>query len=47
MTALQHTQQSAERFKCTYLDSTNGQKLLILVVEVGNGWKKVNRRATL
>jgi hypothetical protein len=35
MTALQKTQQEAERFRCRYLHPTNGQKQLTLVVELG------------
>jgi hypothetical protein len=35
MTAFQKTQQAAERVRCRYLHPTNGQKLLIPVVELG------------
>jgi hypothetical protein len=37
MTALQKTQQAAERVRCRYLHPTNGQKLLNPVVELGKG----------
>jgi hypothetical protein len=47
MTTLQKTQQAAERVRCRYLHPTNGQKLLIPVVELGESWKKLRRRATL
>ena len=35
MTALQKTQQAAERVRCRYLHPTNGQKQLTPVVELG------------
>jgi hypothetical protein len=35
ITALWKTQQAAERVRCSYLHPTNGQKLLIPVVELG------------
>jgi hypothetical protein len=38
---------AAERVRCRYLHPTNGQKLLPPVVELGNSWKKLSRRATL
>jgi hypothetical protein len=48
MTALQKTQQIAERVRCRYLHPTSGQKLLTPVVELGKSWKKLRRRrATL
>jgi len=47
MTALQKTQQAAERVRCRYLHPTNGQKLLTPVVELGKSWKKLKRRITL
>jgi hypothetical protein len=47
MTALQKTQQAAERVRCRYLHPTNGQKLLIPVVELGESWEKLRRRAAL
>jgi hypothetical protein len=47
MTALQKTQQAAERIRCRYLHSTNGQKLLTPVVELRKGRKKLRRRETL
>jgi hypothetical protein len=47
MTALQNTQQAAERVRCRYLYPTNRQKLLIPVVELGKSWKKLRRRVTL
>jgi hypothetical protein len=40
-------QLAAERFRCRYLHSTNGQKLLNPVVELGKSWKKLRRRANL
>jgi hypothetical protein len=42
MTALQNTQQAAERVRCRYLHPTNGQKQLTPVVELG---KATRRRA--
>jgi len=47
MTALQRTQQAAERVTCRYLHPTNGQKLLTPVNELEKSWKKLRRRATL
>jgi hypothetical protein len=47
MTALQKTQQAAERVRCRYLHPINGQKLLTPVVELGKSWKKLRRRTTL
>jgi hypothetical protein len=47
MTALGKTQQAAERVRCRYLYSTNGQKLLTPGVELEESWKKLRRRATL
>jgi hypothetical protein len=35
MTALQKSQQVAERIRCSYLHPTNGQKQLTSVVELG------------
>jgi hypothetical protein len=35
MTAVRKTQQTAERVRCRYLHSTNGQKQLTPVVELG------------
>jgi hypothetical protein len=35
MTALQKTQEAAERVRCRYLYPTNGQKKLTPVVELG------------
>jgi hypothetical protein len=35
MTAIQKTQQAAERVRCRYLHPTNGQQQLIPVVELG------------
>jgi hypothetical protein len=37
----------AERVRYRYLHSTNGQELLITVVELGKSWKKLRKRATL
>jgi hypothetical protein len=37
MTALQKTQQAAERDRCRYLHPTNEQKQLTPVVELGKG----------
>jgi len=45
MTALQKTQQAAERVRCRYLHPVNEQKLLSPVVELWKSWKKL-RRAT-
>jgi hypothetical protein len=47
MTILGKTQQAAERVRCKYLYSNNGQKLLTPVSALGKGWKKFRRRATL
>jgi hypothetical protein len=47
MNSLRKIQQAAERVRCRYLYPTNGQKLLILVVELGKSWKKLRRRVTL
>ena len=41
MTALQKTQQVAERVRCRYLHPTNGPKLVTPVVELGKSWKKL------
>jgi hypothetical protein len=40
-------QKAAERVRYKYLYTTNGQKLVSTVVELGKGWKKLSRRATL
>jgi hypothetical protein len=37
MIALQKTQKAADRIRCRYLHQTNGQKLLIPVLELGKG----------
>jgi hypothetical protein len=47
ITALQKMQQTPERVRCRYLHPTNGQKLLILVVELEKGKRKLRRRVTL
>jgi hypothetical protein len=47
MTTLWKTQQAAERVRCRYLHPMNGQKLLILVVELRESQKKLWRRMTL
>jgi hypothetical protein len=47
MTALQKTQQLAERIRCRYIYSTNGQKLVTPVVELGKSWKKLRKRMIL
>jgi hypothetical protein len=47
MTALQKAQQTVERTRCRYLQPTNVQKLVNPMVELGNSWKKLRRRATL
>jgi hypothetical protein len=47
MTALQKTQQEAEKVRCRYFHPTNEQKLLTPVVESEKSWKKLRRRATL
>jgi hypothetical protein len=46
MTALQKTQQAAERIRCRYLHLIKGQKLLTPVGE-GKSWKKLRRRVML
>ena len=46
-TALQKTQQAAERARCRYLHPTNEQELLTHVIKLGKSWKKLRRRATL
>jgi hypothetical protein len=38
--ALQKTQQAAERVRCSYLHPTNGQKQLTSVVELGNAERR-------
>jgi hypothetical protein len=43
----QKSQQAAEGIRDRYLYTTNGQKVLIPVVELRKGWKKLRRRATL
>jgi hypothetical protein len=45
--SLRKTQQASERVKCRYLHTTNGQKLLTPVLELGKSWKKLKRRVTL
>lgn len=45
--SLQKTQQAAEGVRCRYLHPANEQKLLTPVVELGESWKKLKRRATL
>jgi hypothetical protein len=47
MTVLWKIQQTAERVRCRYFHPSNGQKQLTPVVELGKGWKKLRRRATL
>jgi hypothetical protein len=47
MTALQKTQQTAEKVRCRYLHPTNGWKLLTPLVELVKSWKKLRRRVTL
>jgi hypothetical protein len=47
MTALQKTQKAAERVRCRYLHSINGQNLLTPVVELEESWKKLRKRASL
>jgi hypothetical protein len=46
MAALREAHQAAERVKCRYLYTTNGQKPETPVVELGKGWKKLRRRMT-
>ena len=41
------TQKATGRVRCRYLHPTNGQKLLIPLVQWGKSWKKLRRRATL
>jgi hypothetical protein len=43
--ALRNIQQASERVR--YLHPNNGQKLLNPVVELGESWKKLRRRATM
>jgi hypothetical protein len=38
---------AAERVRCRYLHSTNGQKLVTLALKLGKSWKKVKMRVTL
>jgi hypothetical protein len=45
--SLQKTQQAAERVRRRYLHPIKGQKQLAPVVELGESWKKLRRRATL
>jgi hypothetical protein len=40
MTALQKTQQAAERVRCRYLHPSNGQKLLTPVAELRKSWEE-------
>jgi hypothetical protein len=40
MTALQKTQQAAERVRCRYLHSNNEQKLLTPVAELRKSWEE-------
>jgi hypothetical protein len=47
MTTLRKTQQAAERVRCRYWHTSNCQKLLTPVVELGKSWKKLRRRAAL
>jgi hypothetical protein len=47
MTALWKAQQAAERARCRYFHTTNGQKLLSPVSELGKSWKKLRRGAIL
>jgi hypothetical protein len=44
MTTLQKTQKAAESVRCRFLHSTNGQKQLTHVVELGKGWKKLKEK---
>jgi hypothetical protein len=46
MVALPGAQQAAERVRCRYLNSTNGQKLGTPVIEFAKGWKKLKRRVS-
>jgi hypothetical protein len=47
MTALQKSQEIAERIRSRCLLSTSGKKLLTPVVELGKSWKRLRRRVTL
>jgi hypothetical protein len=47
MTALLKTQEVAERTRCRYFHTTNGQKQLTPVVELGKAEKNSRKRATL
>ena len=47
MITLWKTQQAAKRVRCRYLHPTNGQKLVVPVVELGKSWKTLRGKATL
>jgi hypothetical protein len=47
MVPLLKTQHAYERVRCRFLHPTNGQKLLTLLGELRENWKKLRRRATL
>jgi hypothetical protein len=47
MTVLWKTQQTDGKFRFRYWHPTSEQKLLTPVIEFGNGWKQLRRRATL
>ena len=47
MAVLREAQQAAEGDIGRYLHSSNGQKLVTPVVELGKTWKKLRRRAAL
>ena len=47
MTKLQKNQQAADKTRGIYLHPTNGQKLLIPVVKLEKGWKKMKKKMTL
>jgi hypothetical protein len=47
MTALRKTQQAAQRLRGRYLHPINGQKLLTLVVALGESWKKLRKKETM
>jgi hypothetical protein len=45
-TAPWKAQQASEKVRCSYLQPTNGQKLMTPAVEFGKSWKKLMRKAT-
>jgi hypothetical protein len=47
MTVLQKAQKAAERVICRYLYPTNLQKLVIPVIELGEIWKKPEKKGNI